>query len=150
MLFGRWHYQPGHPAALRPCYHQLADLALTTGCRFWLQDLRRRAAPDQKTKRWLVDEYYPQVARSLGQRLFVAYLFSPEMHRQIIEAPDYAPPEAYHEAPFALDFFGSEGSANRVAASASAGGGIGGLARFHQAQHKKKPSLKGRFGPAND
>ena len=111
VLFGRWHYQPGHPTELRPCYHQLAELALTTGCRFWLQDLRRRATPDQQTKRWLVDEYYPQVAQSIGQRLFVAYLFSPEMHRQIVEAPDYAPPEAYHEAPFALDFFGSEGSA---------------------------------------
>ena len=111
VLFGRWHYQPEHPAELRPCYQQLADLAQSTGCRFWLQDLRRRATPDQETKRWLVEEYYPAVARSLGQRLFVAYLFSPEMHRQIVEAPDYAPPEAYQNTPFALDFFGSEGAA---------------------------------------
>ncbi|MFD1870851.1 hypothetical protein [Hymenobacter bucti] len=111
VLLGRWHYQPQHPAELRPCYQQLADLALATGCRFWLQDLRRRASPDQQTKRWLIDEYYPEVARRLGQRLFVAYLFSPEMHRQIVEAPDYAPPEAYHQAPFALDFFGNEGTA---------------------------------------
>jgi hypothetical protein len=88
-----------------------AGTALATGCRFWLQDLRRRASPDQETKRWLVDVYYPEVAHKLGQRLFVAYLFSPDMHRQIVEAPDYAPPEAYREAPFALDFFGSEGAA---------------------------------------
>jgi hypothetical protein len=111
VLFGRWHYQPAQPTELRPCYQQLADTALATGCRFWLQDLRRRASPDQETKRWLVDVYYPEVAHKLGQRLFVAYLFSPDMHRQIVEAPDYAPPEAYREAPFALDFFGSEGAA---------------------------------------
>lgn len=111
MLLGRWHYQPAHPAELRPCYQQLADLALTTGCRFWLQDLRRRESPDQETKRWLLEEYYPDVARRFGQRLYVAYLFSPSMHRQIVEAPDYAPPQAYVGTPYALDFFGSEGAA---------------------------------------
>lgn len=111
VLLGRWHHQPTHPAELRPRYQELADLALTTGCRFWLQDLRRRAAPDQQTKRWLLEDYYPTVAQRLGQRLFVAYLFSPAMHRQIVEAPDYAPPEAYANLPYALDFFGSEGAA---------------------------------------
>ena len=111
ILLGRWRYQPDDPAALRPCYQQLADLALATGCRFWLQDLRRRASPDQETKRWLLEEYYPGVARRLGQRLFVAYLFSPAMHRLIVEAPDYAPPEAYSSSPYALDFFGDEGAA---------------------------------------
>lgn len=111
ILLGRWRYQPEQPAALRPCYQQLADQALATGCRFWLQDLRRRASPDQETKRWLLEEYYPSVARRLGQRLFVAYLFSPTMHRLIVDAPDYAPPEAYNRSPFALDFFGDEGAA---------------------------------------
>lgn len=111
ILLGRWRYQPDDPAALRPCYQQLADLALATGCRFWLQDLRRRASPDQETKRWLLEEYYPGVARRLGQRLFVAYLFSPSMHTQIVEAPDYVPPQAYSSSPYALDFFGDEGAA---------------------------------------
>jgi len=111
VLLGRWHYQPGQPAELRPCYQQLADLALRTGCRFWLQDLRRRASPDQETKRWLLDEYYPSVAQRFGKRLFVAYLFSPEMHRQIVEAPDYAPAEAYLDKTYLLDFFGTEGAA---------------------------------------
>ncbi|MDJ0364477.1 hypothetical protein QMK33_04880 [Hymenobacter sp. H14-R3] len=111
ILLGRWRYQPEQPAALRPCYYQLADQALATGCRSWLQDLRRRTSPDQQTKRWLLDEYYPEVARCLGQRLFVAYLFSPAMHRQIVAAPDYAPPEAYGNTPYALDFFGNEGAA---------------------------------------
>jgi hypothetical protein len=111
ILLGRWHYQPAQPAELRPCYQALADLALATGCRFWLQDLRRRVSPDQETKRWLVEQYYPSVAQHLGQRLFVAYLFSPSMHSQIVEAPDYAPPAAYNDAPFALDFFGNEGAA---------------------------------------
>jgi hypothetical protein len=111
VLLGRWHYQPEHPAELRPCYAQLADLALATGCRFWLQDLRRRASPDQDTKRWLLDEYYPGVARRFGRRLYVAYLFSPDMHRQIVEAPDYAPAEAYLDKTYLLDFFGNEGAA---------------------------------------
>ena len=111
VLFGRWLYQPDSPTALRPCYQQLADLALTANCRFWLQDLRRRATPDQDTKEWLLTEYYPGVARQFGQRLYVAYLFSPAMYRQIVEAPDYAPPQAYTGQPYALDFFGSEGEA---------------------------------------
>lgn len=113
ILLGRWHYQPDQPAALLPCYQELADVALSTHCRFWLQDLRRRATTDQQTKRWLLDEYYPSVARRLGQRLYVAYLFSPILHRQIVEAPDYAPPEAYTGLPYALDFFGDEGAAIR-------------------------------------
>ena len=111
ILVGRWRQQSAQPSALRRSYQQLADQALATGCRFWLQDLRRRVSPDQDTKRWLLDEYYPAVARRLGGRLFVAYLFSPAMHRQIVEAPDYAPPEAYNNAPYALDFFGDEGAA---------------------------------------
>ena len=111
VLFGRWHYQPADPAELLPCYERLADMALHTNCRFWLQDLRRRASPDDETKRWLLTQYYPDVARRFGKRLFVAYLFSPEMHRQIVEAPDYAPPDAYDGAPYALDFFGNEGAA---------------------------------------
>jgi hypothetical protein len=111
ILLGRWRQQPAQPLALRRSYQQLADQALATGCRFWLQDLRRRTSPDQDTKRWLLDEYYPAVARRLGGRLFVAYLFSPAMHRLILDAPDYAPPEAYNNAPYALDFFGDEGFA---------------------------------------
>ncbi|NML66926.1 hypothetical protein HHL22_17100 [Hymenobacter sp. RP-2-7] len=111
VLLGRWRYQPALPAELRASYQQLADLALTHRCRFWLQDLRRRLSPDEETKRWLLQEYYPSVARRFGQRLFVAYLFSPDMHRQIVEAPDYAPPEAYQDKTYALNFFGNEGEA---------------------------------------
>ena len=113
ILLSRWHYQPDQPAALLPCYQELADAAVATRCRFWLQDLRRRATTDQQTKRWLLEEYYPSVARRLGQRLYVAYLFSPALHREIIDAPDYAPPEAYTGMSYALDFFGEEGAAIR-------------------------------------
>jgi hypothetical protein len=92
ILLGRWQYQPAEPATLLPCYQELADMAVAAHCRFWLQDLRRRTTTDPHTKRWLLEEYYPGVARRLGQRLYVAYLFSPALHRQIVEAPDYAPP----------------------------------------------------------
>jgi hypothetical protein len=111
ILLGRWQYQPAEPATLLPCYQELADMAVAAHCRFWLQDLRRRATTDPHTKRWLLEEYYPGVARRLGQRLYVAYLFSPALHRQIVEAPDYAPPEAYTGLPHALGFFGEEGAA---------------------------------------
>ena len=111
VLFGRWHHQPAHPAELRLYYEHLADMALATGCRFWLQDLRRRTSPDQATKHWLLEQYYPGVVRSFGRRLYVAYLFSPDMHRQIVEAPDYAPAEAYLNKTYLLDFFGNEGAA---------------------------------------
>jgi hypothetical protein len=111
VLLGRWHYQPKTPAELLPCYQQLADMALATNCRFWLQDLRRRTSPDEQTKQWLLTEYYPGVAHRFGQPLFVAYLFSPAMHRLIVEAPDYAPPEAYFDKSYLLDFFGDEGLA---------------------------------------
>ncbi len=111
VLLGRWLYQPEHSAELLPCYQQLADTTLASGCRFWLQDLRRRASPDHDIKRWLTSEYYPDIARRLGRRLYVAYLFSPDMHRQIVEAPDYAPAAAYQDQPYLLDFFGNEGAA---------------------------------------
>lgn len=111
VLFGRWHFQPFTTAELLPCYQQLANMAQATGCRFWLQDLRRRQSPDQPTKEWLLSTYYPDLARRFGRHLYVAYLFSPEMHRQIVEAPDYAPAETYLGKPYLLDFFGSEGEA---------------------------------------
>lgn len=111
VLLGRWLQQHATAADLLPSYQHLADMAAATNCRFWLQDLRRRTSPDQQTKEWLLRDYYPGVARRLGQRLYVAYLFSPDMHRQIVEAPDYAPPQAYSGAPFALDFFSNEGEA---------------------------------------
>ncbi len=111
VLLGRWRYQPTDPADLRPAYARLAAGALASGCRFWLQDLRRRATPDDETKRWLLTEYYPDLVRQLGGRLFVAYLFTPAFHQAILNAPDYAPPEAYNTLPYSLDFFGDEGAA---------------------------------------
>ena len=111
VLLGRWLSQPEHQSELRPCYQYLADVAQATGCCFWLQDLRRRTSPDHEIKRWLVEEYYPGVARQFGRQLYVAYLFSPDMHRQIVEAPDYAPAEAYLNKTYLLDFFGNEGEA---------------------------------------
>jgi hypothetical protein len=113
VLLGRWQYQPATAAELLPCYQQLAEMALATNCRFWLQDLRRRTSPDEQTKQWLLTEYYAGVAHRFGKPLFVAYLFSPSMHRLIVEAPDYAPPEAYFDKSYLLDFFGDEGAAIR-------------------------------------
>lgn len=51
------------------------------------------------------------MVRRLGQRLFVASLFSPAVHRQIVAAPGYAPPQAYDNCSYTLDFFGDVGAA---------------------------------------
>ena len=111
VLLGRWGHEPAAAAELPACYARLTDMALASGCRFWLQDLRRRAANDPETTRWLLTEYFPSMSRQLGGRLYVAYLFSPALHQHILQSPDYAPPEAFADRPYSLNFFGDEGAA---------------------------------------
>ena len=110
ILLGRWGYQP-EARELAACYQRLATEALATGCRFWLQDLRQRTVNDPATTQWLLTEFFPDMAQRLGGRLYVAYLFGPALHQHIVETPDYAPPSAYDERPYALDFFEHEGTA---------------------------------------
>lgn len=110
ILVGRWGYQPT-PHELPAVYQQVEEVALETNCRFWLQDIRRRSLNDPDTTRWLLDIFFPDMARRLGNRLFVAYLVGPSLHQAIIKQPGYVSAEAYDGKSFAVSFFGDEGAA---------------------------------------
>lgn len=112
ILVGRWGYQP-EPYELPAVYLQLQAVAGQEHSRFWLQDIRRRSANDPRTTRWLLDSFLPDMARSLGGRLFVAYLVGPTLHEIILNQPGFVPAEGYDDKPFAISFFGDEGAAIR-------------------------------------
>lgn len=110
ILVSRWTMQPP-VERLPPVYDFLAEQALAAGCRFWLQDIRRRDFNDPATTRWLLSEYFPQMAERLGGRLHVAYLATPSLRQQIVEAVGFRPSSAYVAQPFVLDFTSDEGEA---------------------------------------
>lgn len=110
ILVGRWGYQPA-PHELPAVYQQVQDTALQGRSRFWLQDIRRRTLNDPETTLWLLDTFFPDMARRLGGRLFVAYLVGPTLHQAIINQPGFVSAEAYDSKPFVVSFFGDEGAA---------------------------------------
>ena len=110
LLLGRWGYQP-QPHELTPVYEQVRAMALQEHSRFWLQDIRRRTLNDPQATRWLLHSFFPEMARLLGGRLFVAYLVGPSLHQTIVSQPGYVSAEAYDDKPFAVSFFGDEGAA---------------------------------------
>ncbi|WP_426058627.1 hypothetical protein [Hymenobacter sp. B1770] len=112
ILVGRWGFQP-EPTLLPTAYEQLAEAALRDDCHFWLQDIRRRTSNDPNTTTWLLAEYFPSMATRLKARLSVAYLVGPDLHRHIVNGPDFVPVELYNDKPFTIGLFGDEGQAIR-------------------------------------
>ena len=112
VLVGRWGYQPA-PHELPAVYQEVRELAVAHRCRFWLQDIRRRTLNDPDTTRWLLRNFFPEVARHLGGRLYVAYLVGPVLHGAIVQQPGYVPADSHDNKPFAMSFFGDEGAAMR-------------------------------------
>ena len=110
ILVGRWGYQPA-PAELPAVYEQVRLVSLEHRSRFWLQDIRRRTLNDPTTTDWLLNTFFPDMARRLGGRLCVAYLVGPSLHQDIVSQPAFVPAEAYNNKPFAISFFGDEGAA---------------------------------------
>ncbi|MGI4873694.1 MAG: hypothetical protein ACRYFX_21255 [Janthinobacterium lividum] len=110
VLIGRWGYQP-EPAALAAEYQRLEVVALECKSRRWLQDIRRRSLNDPETSRWLLDTFFPDMARRLGGKLRVAYLVGPVLHARILTEAAFLPPSAYENLPHAVAFFGDEGAA---------------------------------------
>jgi hypothetical protein len=97
---------------LRPrAYEHLTEQALAANCRFWLQDIRRRAFNDPNITHWLLTEYFPQMAVRLGGRLHVAYPTGPALLEAITNGPDFLPPSAYDPKPSVVAFFSNEGEA---------------------------------------
>ncbi len=91
MFVGRWGYQPATELLSR-AYELLKDNALANGCRFWLQDIRRRTFNDPVITNWLLTEYFPQMSAQLGGRLRVAYLTGPDLLAAIRSMPNFLPP----------------------------------------------------------
>ncbi len=110
VLIGRWGYQ-AEEAELPAEYARLEAAALAHGARRWLQDIRRRSLNYPDTSRWLLAEFFPNIARRLGGQLRVAYLVSPALQAHIYAEPTFVPLEAYAGRPFAVGFFGDEGAA---------------------------------------
>ncbi|GAB3661083.1 hypothetical protein GCM10027594_31110 [Hymenobacter agri] len=110
ILVGRWGHQPA-PHELPPVYQQVQEMAIAHNCRCWLQDIRRRNLNDPDTARWLLRDFFPEMARRLGGRLYVAYLVGPALQHAIVNRPDYIPAEASDDQPFAVSFFGDEAAA---------------------------------------
>jgi len=92
-------------------YERLTASALAHGARHWLQDIRRRTLNDPATTRWLLTDYFPNLAGRLSGQLRVAYLVSPTLHAHILAESDFAAIETYVGKPFAVGFFGDEGAA---------------------------------------
>jgi hypothetical protein len=112
ILVSRWAYQPD-PHELPAVYQQMCEMALRKKARFWLQDIRRRTLNDPYTTEWLLNKYFPDMARRLNGRLYVAYLLNPALHESIVNRPGYISAEAYDNKPFATSFFSDEGAAIR-------------------------------------
>ena len=110
VLIGRWGYQP-EPGALSAEYQRLQAMALECHARHWLQDIRRRSLNDPATTRWLLDVFFPDMARQLGGQLRVAYLVGPALHAHILAEAAFVPASAYAGLPHAVAFFGDEGAA---------------------------------------
>ncbi|UYZ62319.1 nucleoside/nucleotide kinase family protein [Hymenobacter weizhouensis] len=110
ILVGRWTRQP-EVSMLPAIYDHLTQTALNCGAHFWLQDIRRRTFNDPTTTDWLLTTYFPEVSRRLGGRLHVAYLVGPGLMHHLLSGPWFLPPEAYHDKPFNVAFFGDEGEA---------------------------------------
>jgi len=110
VFLSRWSYQP-QVEELPAAYEAIAAAALDHGSRFWLQDIRRRTLNDPYTTGWLFKEYFPDMARRLDGRLYVAYLVSPALHQHILEYPGYRPASGYDGKSYVVDFFGDEGAA---------------------------------------
>ncbi len=110
LLIARWGYQPD-PALLPAQYERLTASALAHDVRHWLQDIRRRTLNDPATSRWLLTDYFPNLASRLSGQLRVAYLVSPTLHAHILAEPGYTALDTYVGQPFAVGFFGDEGAA---------------------------------------
>ena len=112
ILVSRWAYQPD-PHELPAVYRQMCEAAVDRQARFWLQDIRRRTLNDPGTTEWLLNKFFPEMARRLGGRLYIAYLVGPALHEAIVSRPGYVSAEAYDDKPFAISFFNEEGAAIR-------------------------------------
>jgi hypothetical protein len=82
VLVGRW-LRPITTEESQEGYRQLLAAAEENRCRFWLMDVRRRPRADYSTVNWLVQEFFPAVAATLGGQLFMGTLLAPSLEKEL-------------------------------------------------------------------
>lgn len=113
LLVSRWQ-RPVSSAELRAGYRATLALALAVGCPYWQLDLRGRNAPEDATRQWLKDKFLPRLARELATPVYLGYLLTPQLLRQLVPAErppgSLAPPAAGPPAELPrVAFFAEEG-----------------------------------------
>lgn len=83
-LVARW-LQPVSGPETRLGYQLILEAAQQCQCAYWLLDGRRRQPADADTTRWGLEEFFPQLARKMGQPVFMSQLLSPD-YQQLTEA----------------------------------------------------------------
>ena len=82
LLVGRWQ-RPVTGAELRQGYRATLALAQAVGCPYWQLDLRGRNAPEADARRWLTQQFMPHLAAQLGEPVYLGYLLSPQLLREM-------------------------------------------------------------------
>ncbi|RAK67970.1 hypothetical protein [Hymenobacter edaphi] len=112
VLVGRW-MQPVTADELRGGYLALLEAASTRQCRWWLVDGRRRLHSHKADSRWMMDEFFPQLAPRLGGKVYLAYLFTPT-HLEELQADASVPKLTYFDdRPYQVQRFIEEQAAMR-------------------------------------
>jgi len=90
LLVGRWR-RPVSGAEFRAGYRATLALALAVGCPYWQLDLRGRNAPEAEAQQWLTDKFLPGLAAELAAPVYLGYLLSPQLLRQLAPGPSGGP-----------------------------------------------------------
>ncbi|NML63806.1 hypothetical protein HHL22_01175 [Hymenobacter sp. RP-2-7] len=111
LLVCRWR-RPVSGAEFRVGYRAILALAVAVGCPYWQVDLRGCNAAEAEARQWLTDKFLPQLPGALAAPVYLGYLLSPQLLRQLPSGlssavpPTDAPPSAGHRAAF----FAEEGA----------------------------------------
>lgn len=109
VLVSRWQ-RPVSCPEFRAGYRATLALAETVGCPYWQVDLRGRNAPEPATQQWLTDKFLPRVASQLASPVYLAYLLTPQLLRQLAPtAGALSAAVAPAEADRRVAFFSEEG-----------------------------------------
>jgi hypothetical protein len=110
LLVSRWR-RPVSGAEFLVGYRAILALAVAVGCPYWQVDLRGCNAAEAEARQWLTDKFLPRLPGSLATPVYLGYLLSPQLLRQLPSElgeaaqvpPTDAPPDAGHRAAFFAD-----------------------------------------------
>ena len=110
LLIGRWLCSITEEQ-LHEGYETMRHAAVEHDCNHWLMDARRRIDRSLNGPEWVTTTFLPQVQRSLGRRLCVAFLVLPN-HLRELEEEAATVESADPAAPVQFARFIDEGAAN--------------------------------------